>query len=268
MHTREAMVNESKSCLKLLESLRNRIQLGDTQYRSAAETAHLLTEAQFTQMKVTWHLSCYKNCVNKENLRRLEARNQRELDTCLDDMPSGDAEHTTPQTRSQGAKLEKSQCFFCDKVGTRYNTLHTVATDKTGEKLFKAVQMSSNATWNLKLSGCINPKDAHAYDIAYHKDCYSKNVLNLLRSRDLPTTDCQDIGHSASITDFMNSLADALTDGKIVTMAEAEQRYNDICDTNGVGKDSRMNRKSLKASIVDELWDHDLEFSNCCWQIS
>src|SRR6267154_1299294 len=100
MHTREAMVNESKSCLKLLESLRNPIQLGDTEYRSAAETAHLLNEAQFTQMKVTWHLSCYKNCVNKENLRRLEARNQREFETCLDEMPSGDAEHTTPQTRS------------------------------------------------------------------------------------------------------------------------------------------------------------------------
>ena len=134
--------------------------------------------------------------------------------------------------------------------------------NKTGEKLFEAVQMSTNANWKLKLSGCIDPRDAHAYDIAYHKDCYSKNVLNPLRSRDLPTLENHDVGQSASITDFINSLADALMDGKVVTMAEAEEKYNDICDLNGVEKNNRMNRKSLKASILDELWEHDLEFSN------
>ena len=239
IHTREAMVNESKSSLKLLESLRIRLQLRDTQYRVAAEATNGLTEEEFTQMKVTWHLSCYKNCVNKENLRRLGAKQPREFRAFGDDIPSGDsgdAEHTAPKTRSQGSKLDKSKCFFCDKVGTRYNILYTVATDKTGEKLFEAVQMSTNANWKLKLSGCIDPRDAHAYDIAYHKDCYSKNVLNPLRSRDLLTLENHNVGQSASITDFINSLADALMEGKVVTMAEAEEKYNDICDLNGVEK--------------------------------
>ena len=70
------------------------------------------------------------------------------------------------------------------------------------------------------------------------------------------------VSHVAGKMDFINSLTDTLLDGKVVSIAEAEDHYREICKNNGVAEEDLMNRKSLKSFIADELLSMNVEFSN------
>ena len=123
-----------------------------------------------------WHLACYKQCTHQGHLSRLQARNQEKEETAEEPVASS-SQPATLRTRSQGIKLDKCTCFFCDETESRSYPLCTVATERTGKKLYDAVNLSDNPKWKLKLSGCLDPSDAHAYDIAYHLSCYTKYII-------------------------------------------------------------------------------------------
>ena len=74
-------------------------------------------------------------------------------------------------TRSQSVPYERELCFFCDVGATKGNPLHTVATENAGRALKKAAELSDNKRLCVKLNTGINPEDAHAIDIKYHKRC-------------------------------------------------------------------------------------------------
>ena len=75
--------------------------------------------------------------------------------------------------------MKKKLCFFCDVGATKGNPLHTVATENAGRALKKAVELSDNKRLCVKLNTGINPEDAHAIDIKYHKRCWAKYVTHV-----------------------------------------------------------------------------------------
>ena len=53
--------------------------------------------------------------------------------------------------------------------GKEGNPLHIVSTENAGGALKKAVELNDNEKLCVKLNTGINPEDAHAIDIEYHK---------------------------------------------------------------------------------------------------
>lgn len=50
-----------------------------------------------------------------------------------------------------------------------------------GASLREAIELSRNEKLRVKFSTAINASDAHAIYIKYHKNCWFRNVLNVLR---------------------------------------------------------------------------------------
>jgi len=78
------------------------------------------------------------------------------------------------------------------------------------------------------------PTDAHAYDVCYHNACYTRNVLNALRRRSEGTDTEMDFVHCARKVDFISCLSEALLEGKVLSMADVEDKYREICLSNGI----------------------------------
>ncbi|KAJ7358932.1 hypothetical protein OS493_020773 [Desmophyllum pertusum] len=93
---------------------------------------------------------------------------------------------SSPQlTRSKTAPYDKTTCFFCDGKATGRYPLHRVSTGPVGESLNEAIKVSGNDILRVKLSTAVDSNDAHAIDIQYHKKCWSSNVTNVLRRKNL-----------------------------------------------------------------------------------
>lgn len=258
----EALVAESKSATKLFEALTKRSQYEDTEFEYVEE---LLNDVDgLRKQNGRWHLSCYKRCTHKTQLGRLEARYKKRQDSIEIVCEPTTSNTTMPYTRSCGGQVEKNTCFFCDQPESRRHKLFTVATCSAGAKLNEAVNQCENEHWKVKLSGCIDPNDAHAYDISYHKECYTKNVVNVLRKthQDENMDTAARVVDCACKVDFIHSLSGALQDGKVVSIAEAEDVYKQICVENGMENDDIMKRKALKTFIEEEFWDKNLQFLN------
>lgn len=131
-------------------------------------------------------------------------------------------------------------------AGSRRNPLHIVSTDKIGNELFEVVNQCDNTAWKLKLSSCVVPTDGCANDICYHKACYTKNVYHVLRGEqgeDWSAGIDEDMVHFASKLDFISCLSDALLEGKVIPVADAEEKYREICVSNGVSMNKLIARK-------------------------
>ena len=66
------------------------------------------------------------------------------------------------------------------------NLLHEVATKNAGRALKEAVEKSGNKKFHVKLCTAMDPKDAYAIDVPYHKRCWATHVTHVLRRSDDP----------------------------------------------------------------------------------
>ena len=89
-----------------------------------------------------------------------------DLQRSVDGHPSG----SKTFTRSQSAPYNRNLCFFCEDAGTYKYPLHGVATQNAGISV-KEAEKSENEKLCVKLSTPLDPQDAHAIDIRYHKCC-------------------------------------------------------------------------------------------------
>ena len=85
-----------------------------------------------------------------------------------------------PTRRSLCLMYEKKNCSFCDEEGGKRHPLHKVATFNAGKNLKDAVNLNNNDKLKVRLNEALNPLDAHATDVLYHKKCWAINVSNLL----------------------------------------------------------------------------------------
>ena len=64
--------------------------------------------------------------------------------------------------RAKNTEYKKETCFFCDQK---------VATDNAGAKVKRAVELTGDDKFMVRLSAAMNPSDAQAMDVMYHITC-------------------------------------------------------------------------------------------------
>ena len=84
-------------------------------------------------------------------------------------------------TRAKNTEYKKETCFVCDQKSSKRNGLRKVATDNAGAKVKRAVELTGDDKFMVRLSAAMNPSDAQAMDVMYHITCWAENVTNVLR---------------------------------------------------------------------------------------
>jgi len=107
-----------------------------------------------------------------------------------------------------------------------------------GTSLREAIELSRNDKPRVKFSTAINATEAHAIDIKYHKNCWTKNVSNVLRK--LP------------VIEFLTTTEIMLKNGNVLRMSELDTAFNSIAKENGVA-DKTCSRKVVKQLLQDEI---------------
>ena len=147
-------------------------------------------------------------------------------------------------------------CFFCDGEGGYRQPLHTVSTLSAGSSLDAAVKKEGDEKLHVKLSTAVDSKDAHAIDIKYHKNCWTKHVTNVLRKHST-TSNIEQASEVAAKIEFVTMAEMALKSGKIMNMSQLQAAHDTISKENNV-KAKTCSRKAIKKLIQAEIEDVEL----------
>ena len=167
--------------------------------------------------------------------------------------------HEPPQlTRSKTLPYNKNACFFCEKQESAKQPLHIVSTLSAGESLNNAIKLSGNDVLRVKLSTAVNSDDAHAIDLKYHKNCWLKNVTNVLRKAS-SSDECRSslFNEAAARVEFLVLTETALRQGQIVTMSELQSTFENVSRANDAFN-TAQSRKTIKLLLQSEI--PDIEF--------
>lgn len=255
---------ENPSCHeKTLQAIEEWATYGEARYVRNWEQLRRYSLDKLKEAKASWHRTCYKNVVHSGKLKRAKARYESQLEGPSAAKRKSDVtiEEAPQLTRSKTTPFNKDVCFFCDGFAGYRQSLHNVSTTSAGESLRYAIQTSSNAKLQVKLNSAINPSDAHAIDIKYHKNCWNKNVTNVLRKSQSTTSGTTSSSHSATKAaaqiEFISLTLSMLKSGKIVTMSNLQNLYEAILDANN-SENPTITRKTLKGLLQHEI--PDIEF--------
>ena len=223
------------------------------------------------EVDARWHLSCYKKYTLKKTLNSDEKRftesmfdnaatcNNTEGGSKTEEFSASSTRHFT---RSNSTIYTKDVCFFCDVEGDNKNPLHHVSCDSTGSSLQRAVELSSNDLWRVRLSESISPGDAHAIDVLYHKECWRKNVFHVLRKTQQPNNAKDNVNKRstaavASDVEFLRMVEDFLSEGNVTSMSDLHTTYLNVCSSNGLDAESCevRSRRNLKQFLCNEVPD-------------
>ena len=233
---------------KLLKSIEERVQYGDSRYSVIWEQLRDTTPQQLVANTASWHRSCYQEATHAGKLKRVKERYEREAD---DPCTSSKRKKEEKKfTRSQTLPYNKELCFFCEQGAGYKDSLHSVSTESAGQSIRAAIQVLGDARLLTKLSTAIDLNDAHAIDIKYHKNCYLNTVTNVLRRSE--SSSDQDSGELAAEVEFLDITKMALREGKPLNMAELEAMYISVLRENDVA-DPSCSRKVLKQLISSEI---------------
>ena len=109
---------------------------------------------------------------------------------------------------------------------------------------------------HVKLSTAVDSRDAHAIDIKYPKNCWSKHVTNVLRKHST-TSNIERASEVAAKIEFVTMAEMALKSGKIMNMSQLQATYDTLSKENNVTAKT-CNRKATKKLIQAEM--EDVEF--------
>ncbi|RXM92640.1 hypothetical protein EOD39_19920 [Acipenser ruthenus] len=162
-------------------------------------------------------------------------------------------------TRFQSALYNKDLRCFCENGASYKNPLHTIATENAGHSLKEAIEKSGNEKLHAKLCTSINPEDAHAIDIKYHKRCWAMHVTNVrLRAMNPSPSKPSAADELAGEVEFLSLVEGTLLDGNIVSMSILQEAYISILSaSNVVNREcSRIKLKQLKQTEIPDVEFH------------
>ena len=177
-----------------MQSIKWQIRNYDDALKAVRQVDGVCTPQHLKEIDAHWHLSCYKKFTHKRTLSIQEKRFHQTKEEHIDDDSVGQKDCSTSAvgssyvTRASVPEYSKSKCFFCDTEGNVGDQLRHVSDDSAGDSLRRAVELSNNAVYRVRLSETITPGDAHAMDVLYHKTCWSRNVRNVLRKNHKSTS--------------------------------------------------------------------------------
>ena len=136
--------------------------------------------------------------------------------------------------------------------------MHNVSTFSAGESLNEAINLSENDVLRVKLSTAVDATDAHAIDIKYHKNCWVRNVTNVIKKASFSKNSSSDlVSEAAARIEFLAMTQTALREGEILTMSELQNMFEEVLRVNDVQK-ATCSRKALKLLLLSEI--SDIEF--------
>ncbi len=252
----------------LLEAIKEKAILQDFECVRIQRRLKDTTEEMLLASNAVWHRTCYYNATNKVQIARDSIRKQDVLSTgsyfgkqrgrkrkrLEIDEPSTSSE--SPFTRSSTSPLNSSLCFFC-QADVSQEQLIKISTNSAGEALKHAIEVSQNAVFRTILNSSIATSDTHAFDVRYHKPCWTKHVFHVLRGEatesNKQTKDCS--MQIASLIELIN-LVDIHTQNKAyLSINDVERTYINMLG----GTEALENhvptfaRKWLKNKILSEL---------------
>ncbi|XP_068742068.1 uncharacterized protein [Montipora capricornis] len=194
-------------------------------------------------------------------LKRAQQRHERQLvgpnESRRKSRVNVNSDERSILTRSQTSPFSKDVCFFCDCEAGYRETLVNVRTFGAGESLLKAISLSHNEKLTVKMNTALDA-DTHSIDINCHKNCWSKNVSNVLRKPSSSgETNSISASEIAAKIEFFTMIEIALQNGKIATMSELLSAFESILEENNV-PDASCKRKVLKQLLQKEI--PDIEF--------
>ena len=171
--TNEELVEKPTSHEKVLKFVRERASYGDGLFPNISRRLGNVSEEDLQSKCATWHRKCYQDTVHTSLCKRAKERYEKQLAVQGSKVKTDThvPEEESKFTRSQSVAFDKNLCFFCEYKASHQNPLHKVATENAGRALKEAVEKSGNQKQQVKLFTAIDPQDAHAIDIRYHKRC-------------------------------------------------------------------------------------------------
>jgi len=251
---------------RLIETIQERCNIQDSDYvqinkRLDGASAELLQERN-----AVWHRTCYSNLTNKDHIHWARVRYDQALSSGshIDKGPGRKRKKSnvsvessgssTPFTRSSTEPYNKDLCFFCQSDDGK--PVFCVRSDNAGKSLREAVEIGQNPVFMTRLNTAIDPSDAHAIDVMYHRSCWTTNVFHILRDHDAKEgKERASMAQVASLIEVIN-LVDYLTRQQTqLSMEEIETTYVNLLG----GKDAlehhvpSFSRKWLKDRILQAL---------------
>ena len=254
-NTGEGLVEKPSTHDKLLKFIRERASYGDKDYPDVSRHLGNVTSQDLESRSATWHRKCYQDTVHKGMCSRAKERyEQRRAAKGIRQEPSSSHSSSSGTlTRSQSTPYNKDLCFFCENGASYKNPLHTVATENAGLSLKEAIEKSGNEKLHVKLCTSINPEDAHAIDIKYHKRCWAVHVTNVRRKAMNPTQSEPSVADEvAAEVEFLSLVEGTLLDGNVVSMSVLQEAYIAILSANNV-VNPKCSRKKLKQLMQTEI---------------
>ena len=201
--TSEPLVENPSVHEKLLTYISDCATYGDGKYPDIQRRLEYFSHRDIQAKCATWHRKCYQ-----ERYERMIAAkdSQRSVDSHLS--------RSRTFTRSQSTPYNSNLCFFCEDPGSYKYPLHRVATQNADISVKEAIEKSGNEKLRVKLSTALDPQDAHAIDIRYHKHCWATEVTHVLRkTEDTKFTITSVADKIAADIEFLCMLETALQDG-------------------------------------------------------
>lgn len=252
----ENLVEKPNSHEKTLESVKEWATYGELKYvRGRDKLSHY--SLKDLNERSSWHRSYYKNTVHSGMLKRAKQCYERHLDGPNEKRRKSSVEDSQQITRSKTIPYDKNVCFFCEGDAGYRQSLHSVLTSSAGESLRAAIELSSNDKLRVKLSSAIDPSDARAIDIKYHRKCWVNHVTSVLRrgkfqepavSTDQPVS--YRASKAAAQIEFLATVENTLRNGTILTMSELQEGYESILEANNV-ENPKMHKKDNKTAHTE-----------------
>lgn len=262
----------------LLDCISERAKYGEPGYLQMNSRISSIDPSELSGL--SWHRACYQEAVHTQKIARAKARYEKALATkdatlltsvkkgrpearSTGSSPDEPCQSTTRFTRSQAVPHSKDLCLFCNKDG-KAKSLHEVSSLIVGKKIREAVEASSNSEWKVRLQP-LNPNDARAVDIKYHRDCYVKHVVRQDPGTQGDSKEEHQVQHDAQSEqlisaeiEFINLLQNLFKDGEIHSMNTVCEAYKAILGIYGL-EDQNVSNSQVKRKIEENI--PDVQFS-------
>ena len=167
------------------------------------------------------------------------------------------SEQTGPQTsrpsRQSTASYDKNLCFFCQTAKDN-EPVHAIQSRKRGEELHQYVSSCDIDIYKVYLSAAINPSDALAIDVKYHRLCWMKRVLDWQQQPASKT--CAVESEIAATVEFLNLIKSLLQCGNILSIKDAHDTFMSVLRLHGCK--STPCRKTVRNTLTENI--PDIEF--------
>ena len=252
----EDLVENPTSYDKLVAAVKERASYGESRFLEIWSSLKVFSVKELEVKQGTWHRKCYQDATHSGMLKRAKVRYERLLSGPNESRrKTRNLQETEPisqLTRSKTTPYNKAVCFFCDGEGFNREKLREVRAMNAGASLREAIELSRNDLLRVKFSTAINASDAHAIDIKYHKNCWTKNVSNVLKPLASRSSSSVLADEIAAKSEFLTTTEIMLRNGNVLHMSELDTAFNSIAEENGVA-DKTCSRKVMKQLLQDEI---------------